>query len=100
MIEKIDNNLIRDIQEAASHATGSPRKEAAEKADASLEVQFASLLEQARQAPQDDTETRRSGETAIRGQRSEVGGQRTHMKKNCGFRNDGNNRGGPGFYRG
>ena len=56
MIEKIDNNLIRDIQEAASHATGSPRKEAAEKADASLEVQFASLLEQARQAPQDDTE--------------------------------------------
>ena len=56
MIEKIENNLIRDIQEAASHPTGSPRQEAADKADASLEVQFASLLEQARQAPQDDAD--------------------------------------------
>ena len=71
MIEKIDNNKIRDILEKSSSP---PQPEPAGTAannevDASLQVNYASLLEKANQIPQTDPDkVQRAEELLLSGQ--------------------------------
>ena len=55
MIEKIDNSQIPDIpKESAPKQTNPPRIHAENGADASLQVNHDSLIEKAKQTPQED----------------------------------------------
>ncbi|MCK4291777.1 MAG: hypothetical protein KAY65_01165 [Planctomycetes bacterium] len=55
MIEKIDANQLRDILEkSAGQQPESPKIPVSNQADASLQVNYASLIESARQIPEND----------------------------------------------
>lgn len=56
MIEKIDNNQISDILNESSPKKPTPPKASTDtEADASLQVNYDSLIEKAKEIPQEDT---------------------------------------------
>ena len=58
MIEKINNNQIPDIlKESSSNQPQVSKDSASNQADASLQVSCESLIEKAKQPPQEDTDT-------------------------------------------
>ena len=55
MIDKIQNNQLRDIMEQSASQQPDPVKTpSSDQADASVQVDYAALLEMARQVPQTD----------------------------------------------
>lgn len=66
MIEKIDSNLIRELLEkSASQQADSPKPPATSQADASLDVNYASLLENAAQPPETDAQAVRQAQELL-----------------------------------
>ena len=58
MIDKININQIPDFRESSSSKqAGQTKHPAGEPVDASLQIQYASLIEQAVKSPPDDTDT-------------------------------------------
>ena len=70
MIDKIENNLIREIQDKSIlQQTGPQKTSMRDQVDASLDSHYASLLEEANQIPQQDDEAvRRAQELMASGQ--------------------------------
>jgi len=57
MIDKINNNQIRDIlDKTAPQQPDSPKTPADNQVDASLQVDYAALIESAKQAPENDAQ--------------------------------------------
>ncbi len=69
MIEKIDNNQPLIESEASSNQTSPPNIPANNEADASLQVNYDSLIEQAKEIPPEDTDViQRAQELLLSGQ--------------------------------
>lgn len=69
MIEKIDGNRIQDLFEKPTPRQVNPADTVAGSADASLQVNYAELIEKAMQVPQeDDKAVQRAKELLLSGQ--------------------------------